>query len=510
MPVERRRNLVLIIVALLVAGGIGYVAFGERLLGGALVDDAAVDDALVDRALPREPSALVSEAPADPSRAPVAAAAPPTAPAPAEPQPAVVDDASPAETTIAAVDPTPARPASPAARAPQDAAFDLVRVEPSGDAVIAGQAPPGATVELLRNGETHDVVVADATGAFAFVPRPLPPGTHEIALQVREGDAAPRRSPQSVTVVVAERLDEAPVVALVAPDAPTRILSRPEPAPEAVAPAQPLEDASEQAAAADAVAAEVEEPPRADAAAPTQVVRADAAGPVADRLGIRVATVEAETGGGLFVSGEGEPNASVRLYLNETFVGRASADHQGLVSFAIGKGVRPGIYRVRLDEVDTRDGSVLSRAEVAFEMPTLLAEAEETPAAPPAAEIASPSAADAEPSAEPSTETVVAAAADAPPPQTAAAQPPAAEALTDEAPERDATLTIPEINTALVSRGDSLWRISRRVYGEGVRYTVIFDANQEQIRNPNLIYPGQVFVLPALEEGAAAGDASGE
>jgi nucleoid-associated protein YgaU len=58
---------------------------------------------------------------------------------------------------------------------------------------------------------------------------------------------------------------------------------------------------------------------------------------------------------------------------------------------------------------------------------------------------------------------------------------------------------IPDINTAIVSRGDNLWRISHRIYGRGVRYTVIYGANQGQIRNPNLIYPGQVFVLPGQE-----------
>lgn len=64
-------------------------------------------------------------------------------------------------------------------------------------------------------------------------------------------------------------------------------------------------------------------------------------------------------------------------------------------------------------------------------------------------------------------------------------------------------VVIPEINTAIVGRGDSLWNISRRIYGRGVRYTVIYTANPSQIRNPNLIYPGQVFVLPG-EEGRAA------
>jgi nucleoid-associated protein YgaU len=49
-----------------------------------------------------------------------------------------------------------------------------------------------------------------------------------------------------------------------------------------------------------------------------------------------------------------------------------------------------------------------------------------------------------------------------------------------------------------VVRGDNLWNIARAHYGEGFRYTTIFDANKEQIRDPNLIYPGQVFSLPKV------------
>jgi nucleoid-associated protein YgaU len=48
----------------------------------------------------------------------------------------------------------------------------------------------------------------------------------------------------------------------------------------------------------------------------------------------------------------------------------------------------------------------------------------------------------------------------------------------------------------IIRRGDSLWRISRRVYGHGVRYSTIYLANQEQIRNPDRIWPGQVFRMP--------------
>ncbi len=48
----------------------------------------------------------------------------------------------------------------------------------------------------------------------------------------------------------------------------------------------------------------------------------------------------------------------------------------------------------------------------------------------------------------------------------------------------------------VVQPGNSLWRIARRTYGQGIRYTLIFEANKDQIRDPDLIYPGQVFVLP--------------
>ena len=47
-----------------------------------------------------------------------------------------------------------------------------------------------------------------------------------------------------------------------------------------------------------------------------------------------------------------------------------------------------------------------------------------------------------------------------------------------------------------VQPGNSLWRIAHRRYGQGSAYTVIYQANKAQIRNPDLIYPGQVFSLP--------------
>ncbi|RWE29914.1 MAG: LysM peptidoglycan-binding domain-containing protein, partial [Mesorhizobium sp.] len=107
----------------------------------------------------------------------------------------------------------------------------------------------------------------------------------------------------------------------------------------------------------------------------------------------------------------------------------------------------------------------------------------------------------------------------APAPAVAAAAPaesaPAAEA---PAPAVVAAATppsdVPEVvspklehadGAVVIRRNDTLWRISRRVYGHGVRYSTIYLANQDQIRNPNRIWPGQVFKVPEKsKEGEAA------
>lgn len=50
-----------------------------------------------------------------------------------------------------------------------------------------------------------------------------------------------------------------------------------------------------------------------------------------------------------------------------------------------------------------------------------------------------------------------------------------------------------------VVRGDTLWGIARKYYGNGQRWREIFEANKDKIKDPNLIYPGQVFVIPGTE-----------
>jgi nucleoid-associated protein YgaU len=308
-------------------------------------------------------------------------------------------------------------------------AFDIARVEPSGDTVIAGRATPGATVELLRNGRVHDHVVADASGQFAMVPPRLPAGESELTLRSRPTSGAPATSKQTVVVAVQPNLKDQPVVALMAPDKPSVVLSKPT-APDAPS----------------------------------------AAGSVV------VETVEAEAGGSkLYVTGHSAPGALVRLYVNDSYHSTATADAGGRVAFTAGNAFgaagddtagRAGDYRVRLDEVDRASGAIKSRAEVPFTAPPQVAA---TAAVPRSLEANA-----GEANAAASTES--------------ASGPGGGAAAGPREAQQGQVMT--------VSRGDSLWRISRLAYGDGTRYTVIYDANHRQIRNPNRIYPGQIFIIP--------------
>ena len=181
-----------------------------------------------------------------------------------------------------------------------------------------------------------------------------------------------------------------------------------------------------------------------------------------------VETVEIEPGGKFHVSGQARPGAALRLYLNDTFVTSVTAGADGRFAVTINEGVAPGSYRVRLDEA-SGSGTVRARAEVPFNAPDITAS------------VAQATAAKRPDSAAPQQ------------PQLAAA---GAVVLPDSGSSAS-TVVVPKITTTTVSRGDSLWRLSQVSYGAGTRYAVIYKANRGQIRNPNLIYPGQVFVVPA-------------
>jgi nucleoid-associated protein YgaU len=91
------------------------------------------------------------------------------------------------------------------------------------------------------------------------------------------------------------------------------------------------------------------------------------------------------------------------------------------------------------------------------------------------------------------------AAAEAPPAGASTLQEPSATAATADAAGVAPAVVIPRKGQIVIQPGNSLWRISRVLYGRGIQYTVIYEANRTQIRNPDLIYPGQIFATPGAE-----------
>jgi nucleoid-associated protein YgaU len=58
----------------------------------------------------------------------------------------------------------------------------------------------------------------------------------------------------------------------------------------------------------------------------------------------------------------------------------------------------------------------------------------------------------------------------------------------------------------IIRKGDTLWQIARRVYGRGVTFSTIYNANIGQITDPDRIFPGQVFTVPRSTETGETAD----
>jgi nucleoid-associated protein YgaU len=171
--------------------------------------------------------------------------------------------------------------------------------------------------------------------------------------------------------------------------------------------------------------------------------------------GARVAirSVEADAPGGLVAKGSAQPNTTLRLYLNQADIAEAKTQSDGRWSLTIKGGMSPGGYVIQADEINPGSATVVASANTPFDYPDMLvAPALQAAAAP----------ASAEPSSTPS--------------------------LADP--------VIQSVQTKRVATGHTLWALSKSYYGDPTRYPAIVEANRAQIHNPNVIFPGQVFVVP--------------
>ncbi|WP_157015178.1 LysM peptidoglycan-binding domain-containing protein [Mesorhizobium xinjiangense] len=419
--------------------------------------------------------------------------------------------------------------------------FDVVRVEPNGSIVIAGSAPANSNVEVLAGTSLIGTAEANLDGDFALVlDDPLDPGDYQIVLRATTSDGLAATSVETAVVSVPEA-ESGQVLALVEePGKPSKLITVPEakpvtddipdeageespppavknpdqlsdPAEEPAAGARPDEEAaSPQPAEAQspsddgpmAAAAEPEATAPAEQAAPKAETAASEADAAADtdaepaQPQVSVEAVEIE-GKQVFVAGSATPGASVRVYANEILLGDARVSQGGRFLIEAQRDIPVGDYIVRADVLDGTGAEVLARAAVPFqrEAGEKFSAVAPQPATEPAADAGAPEPAFGQTSVASQSEASGSAA-----PVAAPEEEPAATASETTAPKLEKV-----DGSVIIRRGDTLWQISRRVYGRGVRYSTIYLANQDQISDPDLIWPGQIFKVPGTtDEGEKA------
>lgn len=153
---------------------------------------------------------------------------------------------------------------------------------------------------------------------------------------------------------------------------------------------------------------------------------------------VAVDAIAYDAEGGVNLSGRAAGGETVRLYLDNAVLADVAVGEDGQWAADL-TGVAPGVYTLRVDQIGA-DGAVSSRVETPF-----LREERESIAA----------------------------------------------AMAEETGADGFAVAV-----QTVQPGNTLWAIARERYGDGILYVQVFEANRDRIRNPDLIYPGQIFLLP--------------
>ena len=403
----------------------------------------------------------------------------------------------------------PAKKEKPLARVPQ---IETIRIEADGAVLIAGLVGPNQAVDVLVNDVALLTLYADGSGNFAgFFDLPYSSELRVIRLRVGTAERYVF-SDQDVLVLPTQIAAPLPEASETSDEAEIVLAENAEATSEATASDQSQanetsqgldasglsaksssavsvagdEDSDNQSASegettesaradlespkvptpADAAAAKAAETPKIADSKPEETASAqppseapvkslaDATVPpkvlIADKDGVRVVqsddnldqdaialdAISYDEDGQVMLSGRSNPMAYLRIYLDNAPVLLVRPDDEGNWKTLLSN-VDPGVYTLRIDQVNAA-GKVVSRLETPFKK---------------------------------------------------------------ESPQKllthiQDTKTEARINVVTVQPGYTLWAIARKRYGRGILYVRVFEANRDKIRDPDLIYPGQVFDLP--------------
>ena len=399
---------------------------------------------------PPPPPGAPAEAPGTTPNATAAATTPPGTPGQptqATPAPGSTLSTSAPGPTASTSAPTALAPTGPTPAGPALAlpSFDIVRIDPHGGAVIAGRGTPGAEVTILSDGAEIGQATTDRQGAWALtLTTPLPPGPHALTLHERTAAGQTLASEGSVLMAV-------PMPSPTAPLPPLAVLTAPRQAPRLLQ-GQPGEGTAK----------------------PGQ-------------LGL--GALDYDTHGDLTMSGTAAPNSTVRLYSDNRLIGEVHTDKEGRWTLT------PGAVPSAVPPAAPGTTSAATQGTT-------------TPGrAPGTAASAAPGATS--PTA-PTTPLGTAIAEGTHQLRLDQVGPSGKVTGRVELPFRREVVAPGELATGrvIIQPGNTLWRLAYHAYGQGLRYTVIFRANRDQIRDPNRIYPGQVFSVPAAAPAGSDGKVS--
>ena len=372
--------------------------------------------------------------------------------------------------------------------------LETVRIDDDGTALVAGTAYPGSILEILVDEKVVESITLGKDGNFAVIfDIELKDRPQVISLKSIDGeiilvsDETMIVAPKIVDVAQADRADKQTQKQSIGADNSTDVANSQQVTSQTTSDENSASDLSAKTALLD----EVEKEDDIDKASDNAVVKADVinktpqlAQPteekiekevqkilttepsaseiassdaekptilLADNEGVKVVqgrvgptvmtdvlfdTINYSKDGGVAVTGRGSPDSIVRFYLDNSPVTSTAVDQTGYWSADLSD-VEAGVYTLRLDQLD-QSGKVSSRIESPFKREDRNVLADQMK------DIASPA----------------------------------------------------RINVITVQPGNTLWAISRERYGRGILYVQVFDANKDKIRNPDLIYPGQIFDLP--------------
>lgn len=347
--------------------------------------------------------------------------------------------------------------------------FDVLRVEPDGDVVIAGRAAANSTIEVVNGSKILGTSHANEHGDFVVVfDNKLKAGDYQLVLRATGPDSKVATSLQTAIVSVPQS-DNGDLLALVEePGQASRMISLPQGKAS-----ESDNNNSENSTQGNNIIADNKSASDKNYLASAQKNTSDKnTEKNAENKPISVEAVEIE-GETIYVAGSALLGRRVNVYANDIVLGSSEVSAEKRFLVRSNKHLEVGDYIIRADLLDNKN-EIIASARVPFHRESgeyIAAVApDRTSAQPTPAETVSP--------------------------------PKSSTADHEDQPKHIAKDSVQEAalepahGSIIIRKGDNLWTISKRNYGRGTRYTTIYSANRDQIKNPDLIWPGQVFTMP--------------